>query len=33
MGATINATTFTPGGPARGVTHFTVRLFQESDSD
>lgn len=33
MGATIDATTFTPGGPARGVTHFTVRLFQESDSD
>lgn len=33
MGATIDATTFTPGGPARGVTHFTVRLFQENDSD
>jgi len=33
MGATIDATTFTPGGPARGVTHFTVRLYQESDSD
>src|SRR5580692_4262679 len=33
MGATINATTFSPGGPARGVTHFTVRLFQEEDSD
>ncbi len=33
MGATIDATTFTSGGPARGVTHFTVRLFQESDSD
>lgn len=33
MGATINATTFSPGGPARGVTHFTVRLFQEQDAD
>ena len=33
MGATVNATTFTPGGPARGVTHFTVRLFQEQDAD
>jgi hypothetical protein len=33
MGATVNATTFSPGGPARGTTHFTVRLFQEDDSD
>ncbi len=33
MGATINATTFSPGGPARGVTHFTVRLYQEDDTD
>jgi hypothetical protein len=33
MGATVNATAFTPGGPARGTTHFTVRLFQEDDSD
>jgi len=33
MGATINATTFSPGGPARGTTDFTVRLFQEDDSD
>ena len=33
MGATVNATTFTPGGPARGVTHFTVRLFQVPDPE
>jgi hypothetical protein len=33
MGATINATTFSSGGPARGITQFTVRLFQEDDSD
>ena len=33
MGATVRATTFSPGGPARGVTHFTVRLFQEQDAD
>jgi hypothetical protein len=33
MGATVNATTFSPGGPPRGTTHFTVRLFQEDDSD
>jgi len=32
MGATISATTFSPGGPAHGVTRFTVRLFQEQDS-
>jgi hypothetical protein len=32
MGATVNATTFTTGGPARGTTDFTVRLFQEDDS-
>jgi hypothetical protein len=33
MGATVNATTFSPGGPPRGTTHFTVRLFQEPDPD
>jgi hypothetical protein len=33
MGATVNATTFTPGGPPRGVTHFTVRLFQVPDPE
>jgi hypothetical protein len=33
MGATVDATTFSPGGPARGTTEFTVRLFQEQDSD
>jgi hypothetical protein len=33
MGATINATTFSAGGPARGVTHFTVRLFQVPDPE
>jgi hypothetical protein len=32
MGATVDATTFSPGGPARGTTEFTVRLFQEDDS-
>jgi hypothetical protein len=32
MGATVNATTFSPGGPARGITTFTVRLFQENDA-
>ncbi len=31
MGATISATTFTRGGPARGQTDFTIRLLQESD--
>ena len=29
MGATIPPTTFPSGGPARGVTDFTVRLFQQ----
>jgi hypothetical protein len=33
MGATVGATTFAPGGPARGTTEFTVRLFQEEDAD
>jgi hypothetical protein len=33
MGATVDATTFSPGGPPRGVTHFTVRLFQVQDPD
>jgi hypothetical protein len=33
MGATISATTFRPGGPARGVTMFTVRLFQVPDPE
>ncbi len=33
MGATVNATTFSPGGPPRGVTHFTVRLFQVPDPE
>jgi len=32
MGATVSATTFSPGGPARGSTDFTVRLFQEQDA-
>jgi len=32
MGATVDATTFRPGGPARGTTDFTVRLYQEDDS-
>jgi hypothetical protein len=32
MGATVSATTFSAGGPARGTTDFTVRLFQEQDS-
>jgi hypothetical protein len=31
MGATIAATTFGPGAPPHGWTHFTVRLFQQSD--
>ena len=31
MGATVAATSFSPGGPARGVTQFTVRLFQVPD--
>jgi hypothetical protein len=33
MGATVTATTFSPGGPPRGVTHFTVRLFQVPDPE
>jgi hypothetical protein len=33
MGATVNATTFSSGGPARGTTHFTVRLFQVPDPE
>jgi hypothetical protein len=33
MGATVNATTFPTGGPPRGTTHFTVRLFQVSDPE
>ena len=28
-GLNVNATTFCPGGPARGATEFTVRLYQE----
>jgi hypothetical protein len=31
MGATVNATTFSSGGPPRGTTHFTVELFQVPD--
>jgi len=31
LGATVNATTFPAGGPPRGTTHFTVRLFQVPD--
>ena len=31
MGATVAATTFSEGGPPRGVTPFTVRLFQVPD--
>jgi hypothetical protein len=33
LGATVNATTFTNGGPARGTTTFTVRLFQVPDPE
>ena len=33
MGATVNATTFPAGGPPRGTTHFTVRLFQVPDPE
>jgi hypothetical protein len=33
MGATIAATTFPRGGPPRGVTMFTVRLFQVPDPE
>lgn len=31
MGATVPPTTFSPGGPAHGESHFTIRLFQVSD--
>jgi hypothetical protein len=31
MGAVVDATTFPRGGPPRGVTDVTVRLFQQSD--
>jgi hypothetical protein len=31
LGATVNATTFPAGGPPRGTTHFTVRVFQVPD--
>jgi hypothetical protein len=33
MGASVNATTFPVGGPPRGTTHFTVRLFQVPDPE
>ena len=33
LGATVDATTFPPGGPPRGTTHFTVRLFQVPDPE
>ena len=33
MGATVNATTFPAGGPPRGTTNFTVRLFQAPDPE
>lgn len=33
LGATVNATTFPAGGPPRGTTHFTVRLFQVPDPE
>jgi hypothetical protein len=33
MGVTIPPTTFSQGGPARGVTDFTVRLLQQDDPD
>lgn len=32
MGATISPTSFSPGGPPRGQTEFTIRLLQLSDS-
>jgi hypothetical protein len=32
MGAVISPTTFPPGGPPRGVTDFTLRIFRVSDS-
>ena len=33
MGATISPTTFGTGAPARGMTNFTIRLFQQSDDE
>ncbi|HEX4434894.1 MAG TPA: hypothetical protein VH012_08685 [Acidimicrobiales bacterium] len=33
LGATVNATTFPSGGPPRGTTTFTVRLFQVPDPE
>ncbi len=33
MGATVSPTTFSKGGPARGVTPFTIRLFQVPDPE
>jgi hypothetical protein len=33
MGATVAATTFPSGGPPRGTTQFTVRLFQVPDPE
>jgi hypothetical protein len=33
MGATVSATSFSTGGPARGTTDFTVRLFQVPDPE
>jgi hypothetical protein len=33
MGATVSPTTFTRGGPARGQTDFTIRLFQVPDPE
>jgi hypothetical protein len=32
MGAVVSPTTFSQGGPARGETRFTIRLFQVSDT-
>jgi hypothetical protein len=32
MGATISPTSFSPGGPPRGQTEFTIRLLQLGDS-
>jgi hypothetical protein len=31
MGATVEPTVFSAGGPARGTTPFTIRLYQEDD--
>jgi len=33
MGATVSPTTFSKGGPAHGVTAFTIRLFQVPDPE